>query len=259
MTLDAMPLDTAAREHLLAFADDEHMIGARHTNWIGLGPFLEEDLAFCSIAQDELGHAIGLYEILLHGSDGSAESDLDAFAMLRDASDYRSCWLAEADCSDWSDSLVRHWLYDRGEALRWGALTDCPNERVAGLADRALREESFHLAHAENFMSRIAGADTSGHIVASIQRLLPVARGMWDVPASGDPVSSGFTSRPITDLAAEWATLIAGDLARWGLDIALPDGDVTVEQAQRTARSDGFSEFHASLQRVILLDTSAVW
>ncbi len=41
-----MTLEAAAREHLLAFADDEHMIGARHTNWIGLGPFLEEDLAF---------------------------------------------------------------------------------------------------------------------------------------------------------------------------------------------------------------------
>ena len=60
-----MSLTPAAREHLLALADDEHMIGARHTNWIGLGPFLEEDLAFCSIAQDELGHAIGMYELLL--------------------------------------------------------------------------------------------------------------------------------------------------------------------------------------------------
>ena len=58
-------LSIGARDHLLALADDEHMIGARHTNWIGLGPFLEEDLAFCSIAQDELGHAIGLYELLL--------------------------------------------------------------------------------------------------------------------------------------------------------------------------------------------------
>ena len=250
-----MTLDAAAREHLLAFADDEHMIGARHTNWIGLGPFLEEDLAFCSIAQDELGHAIGLYEILLDGSD----IELDAFAMLRDPGDYRSCWLAEADCSEWSDSLVRHWLYDRGEALRWGALTDCPDERVSGLADRALREEWFHLAHAENFMARIADSETTGHIAASIQRLLPVARGMWDTPESGDPASTGFTSRSVPELAAEWETLIAGDLARWGLTAALPTDSVVTAQTNRTARSDGFGDFHADLQRVILLDTSAVW
>ena len=53
----SQPLDLtpAAYDYLLTFADDEHMIGSRHANWIGLGPFLEEDLAFCSIAQDELG------------------------------------------------------------------------------------------------------------------------------------------------------------------------------------------------------------
>lgn len=257
-----MTLDTAAREHLLAFADDEHMIGARHTNWIGLGPFLEEDLAFCSIAQDEIGHAIGLYEILLTddsaGSSGVA-TDLDAFAMLRDAADYRSCWLAEADCSDWSDSLVRHWLYDRAEALRWGALTECPAENVAALANRALREESFHLTHAESFMSRVVPADASGHIAASIERLVPIARGVWDEPASGDPVSSGFTSRSLAELAADWEALISGDLARWGSDISLSADDVSGAQARRTVRSDGFDSFHAALQRVILLDTSAVW
>lgn len=257
-----MTFDAAAREHLLAFADDEHMIGARHTNWIGLGPFLEEDLAFCSIAQDEIGHAIGLYEILLAtaaADSSTSPTDLDAFAMLREPADYRSCWLAEADCSDWSDSLVRHWLYDRAEALRWGALADCPDERVAALANRALREESFHLTHAESFMSRVVLADTSGHIAASIERLVPIARGIWDVPASGDPVSSGFTSRSLVELAADWESLISGDLARWGADRSLPVADISNAQAQRTLRSDGFDSFLADLQRVIVLDTSAVW
>jgi len=257
-----MTFDAAAREHLLAFADDEHMIGARHTNWIGLGPFLEEDLAFCSIAQDEIGHAIGLYEILLAtavADSSSSATDLDAFAMLREPADYRSCWLAEADCSDWSDSLVRHWLYDRAEALRWGALTDCPDERVAALANRALREESFHLTHAESFMSRVVLADTSGHIAASIERLVPIARGIWDVPGSGDPVSSGFTSRSLVELAADWESLISGDLVRWGAEISLPVADISDAQAQRTIRSDGFDSFLTDLQRVIVLDTSAVW
>jgi ring-1,2-phenylacetyl-CoA epoxidase subunit PaaC len=254
-----MTLDARARAHLLALADDEHLVGARHTNWIGLGPFLEEDLAFCSIAQDELGHAIGLYEILLADDDERDLADLDAFAMLRDAGEYRSCWLAEVECSDWSDSLVRHWLYDRAEVLRWGSLTTCPDERVAALANRALREESFHLDHAERFMQRVAGSDATGNIAASIERLLPIARGVWDLSVEGDPFASGFTSRPSADIAAEWETLISGDLERWGVDLVLPMGDVSMHQANRTTRSVGFDVFHADLQRVILLDTSAVW
>ena len=66
-------------EFLLAFADDEHLIGQRHTEWIGLGPFLEEDLALASIAQDELGHAAGLYSLVT--------DDLDQLAFFRVASE----------------------------------------------------------------------------------------------------------------------------------------------------------------------------
>ncbi len=50
-------LSESAIEYLLAFADDEHLMGQRYTEWIGVAPFLEEDLALASIGQDELGHA----------------------------------------------------------------------------------------------------------------------------------------------------------------------------------------------------------
>ena len=39
-----MSLKAAERALLLALADDEHMVGARHTNWIGLGPFWKKTL-----------------------------------------------------------------------------------------------------------------------------------------------------------------------------------------------------------------------
>ena len=58
-------LGPAERAVLLAFADDEHLMGQRHTEWIGVAPFLEEDLAFASIGQDELGHAAMLYALAM--------------------------------------------------------------------------------------------------------------------------------------------------------------------------------------------------
>ena len=58
-------LSPAARDIILAFADDEHLMGQQHTEWIGVAPFLEEDLAFASIGQDELGHAALLLEAIV--------------------------------------------------------------------------------------------------------------------------------------------------------------------------------------------------
>ena len=64
-----MTLGPGSTELVLAFADDEHLIGQHHTEWIGIAPFLEEDLAITSIAQGELGHAARLYELLTHEID----------------------------------------------------------------------------------------------------------------------------------------------------------------------------------------------
>ena len=49
---------------LLSAADDEFMLGYRNSEWTGIAPMLEEDVAFSSMAQDEIGHARLLYEIL---------------------------------------------------------------------------------------------------------------------------------------------------------------------------------------------------
>ena len=119
-----------AHEVLLALADDEHLMGQQHAEWIGVAPFLEEDLAFCSIAQDELGHAAALYELL---------GDADQLAFRRSPEDYRSCHLVELPCPDWADALVRHWLYDEAEVLRWDALAGSSWAAVAAVVERVQR------------------------------------------------------------------------------------------------------------------------
>ena len=72
---DMIP-DATAKELILAFADDELCVGQNHSWWIAVGPFLEEDLAFTSIAQDELGHARALYSLI------SDDIDLEAYGRL---------------------------------------------------------------------------------------------------------------------------------------------------------------------------------
>ena len=111
-------VSAAVREVVLAFVDDEHLMGQQHTEWIGVAPFLEEDLAFASIGQDELGHAALLLAALV----GDDDRAIDELAFFRPAEQWRSCGLVECRLDDWSDTLVRHWLYDSAEELRWRLL-----------------------------------------------------------------------------------------------------------------------------------------
>jgi ring-1,2-phenylacetyl-CoA epoxidase subunit PaaC len=238
------------REHLLALADDEHLVGARHTAWIGLGPFLEEDLAFCSIAQDELGHALALYTLLV-GAD-----EVDRLALLREPDDYRSSWLAEAECSDWADALVRHWLYDRAESLRWEALAASADEQIAAIAGSALREEAFHLRHAEQFMSRIAASAEAHRLAAAAEWLLPLAIAAWDGAEPSEELRGDH-------LAARWEAAVRADLDAWDLTVLWPAQSVIDEvvagQAGRRRRSPAFAALQADLQRVIAIDPAATW
>jgi ring-1,2-phenylacetyl-CoA epoxidase subunit PaaC len=247
---DHAGIGPGAAEFVLAFADDEHIVGARHTEWIGLGPFLEEDLAFCSIAQDECGHALGLYRLLT--------DSVDRLALRRTPEGYRSSRLAEAPTPDWAHALVRHWLYDRAETIRWEAVRTSSFVPLAELAERALREERFHLAHADRFMAQVAdgGGDATNRLTLAIERLLPLAIEAWTpVDGEGDALAAGVTSASSHDLAAGWQASIDDDLARYGLVVGQP----TVGPSGRTERHETFSDFHESLNEVLSLDPDATW
>ena len=55
--LDPAATRDAVAELLLTLADDEFVLGFWDSEWTGIAPMLEEDVATSSIAQDEIGHA----------------------------------------------------------------------------------------------------------------------------------------------------------------------------------------------------------
>src|SRR6266705_2351689 len=62
------PVLSERAQRLLEIADDELILGWRDSEWTGIAPFLEEDVAFSSIAQNEIGHARALYELAAGGA-----------------------------------------------------------------------------------------------------------------------------------------------------------------------------------------------
>jgi len=141
-----------------ALGDDELVLGHRHSEWTGFAPHIEEDVAFSSIAQDEIGHAAALYSLVAKVTGDSA----DRIALGRDKSDYRNAILCERDNGDWAFTLARHWLYDHADELRLEALEGSAHEELAALATKIRREERYHLLHADTWLKRIAQGPVEG-------------------------------------------------------------------------------------------------
>lgn len=137
---------------LLALADDELVLGHRLSEWTGWVPYLEADLAFSSIAQDELGHARALYGIAV--SLGAAADD-DALALGRAAADFRHAAICARPNGDFANSLARQWLYDRGDRIRLDALRAGSWRALSDLLTVVELEETFHRAHADAWFARL--------------------------------------------------------------------------------------------------------
>jgi ring-1,2-phenylacetyl-CoA epoxidase subunit PaaC len=154
-------------ELLLGLADDELVIGWRDSEWTGIAPVLEEDVAFSSIAQNEIGHARAVYELL--------GDDADALAFDRPLAEYRCAPLVELRLLDWAHTIARRWLYETADEIRIAALMQDDDPAVAGLAAKINREEAYHRMHAEMWRERL---QDEPRFRDAVDELWPYALGM---------------------------------------------------------------------------------
>ena len=163
---------------VLAVADDELVLGWRNSEWTGIAPFLEEDVAFSSIAQGEIGHARALYELAARELGTSA----DELAFDRRPEEYRCAALVELRfIPDWARTIARHYLYETADAIRIAALRDSGHAELAGLAAKIEREEAYHRMHAQMWADRLRASDEGRRLFEdAVDELWPYALGLLD-------------------------------------------------------------------------------
>ena len=175
---------------LLELADDELILGWRNSEWTGIAPFLEEDVAFSSIAQNEIGHARALYDL------AAAElgTDADALAFDRKPEEYRCAPLVQLRLvPDWARTIARHVLYETADAIRIERLKEHEDAELAGIAAKIEREEVYHRLHAEMWLERLRGEE---RYATAVDELWPYALGVLDAgAAAGCSRSASAASR----------------------------------------------------------------
>ncbi len=210
---------------VLSLADDELMIGHRHAHWTGVAPTLEEDLAFSSLAQDEIGHAAIWYGV----AEELTGQDEDTLAFGRQPNEYRHANLLEQEPGDWAYTMARQHAYDLFDHLRMEMLTDSTDASIAGVLAPILREERIHRAHARAWMSRLADgpADGMALMVNGARRVLAQVGGLFEtLPWEEELVKDGTLPVLIADLFAGWRERLTSEYEEYGLTDALDAVDI---------------------------------
>ena len=169
----------AIKDLLFKMADDALILGHRNSEWTGLGPMLEEDIAFSSMAQDKIGHARALYLIL---REEYGESDPDKLAYERGEKDFKCCHLVELPVGEYDFSLARHFLFDHAEICRYKLLVQSSEKRIAALAKKIHGELKYHVLHADTWVKKLATAneESRSRMLNAVKECYPFALGIFE-------------------------------------------------------------------------------
>jgi ring-1,2-phenylacetyl-CoA epoxidase subunit PaaC len=211
-------MNTAAlKELLFKMADDQLIMGHRNSEWTGMGPLLEEDIAFSSMAQDKVGQSQALYQVL----QTLGENEPDTVAFTRNASQFHNCVFVELPNAEYDFSLVRHFLFDTSEALRFGMLTESSYEPLAQLAKKIRGELRYHTMHAKIWMRQLGNAtdESIARLQQSLERSLPFALGIFEHSQFENELIAENIFRGEDYLKDQWKTKVEETLKGTALTI----------------------------------------
>jgi ring-1,2-phenylacetyl-CoA epoxidase subunit PaaC len=171
--------ELAIKELIYKMADDLLIIGHRNSEWTGIGPILEEDIAFSSMAQDKVGQSWALYK-LLHEL---GEQEPDTVAFTRNAPQFHSCKLVELPIGEYDFSLMRHFLYDTADLLRFEMLSRSTYTPIAQLATKIKGELKYHVMHANTWIKQLGNVEDEEayqRMQHALDLALPFALGIFE-------------------------------------------------------------------------------
>jgi ring-1,2-phenylacetyl-CoA epoxidase subunit PaaC len=249
------PAITGLDDLLLSLADDEFVIGFSDSEWTGIAPLLEEDVAMSSLSQDELGHATALYGLLAE----LTGDDADALAYDREPAAYRHARLLDHGRGDWAMTIARRYLYETSDAVRLAALAGGSWRPLADLVGKLQREERYHTMHIGSWFERLAQADGEprDRLVAALETLAPDASTVF-TPLPGEPalIDAGVLARPMAELEVEWRDQQRPQFDRLGLSMPPPAVDPARGRADHGA---AFDWLHGEFTMVRRSEPGATW
>lgn len=205
--------------YLLQLGDNALILSQRLGEWCGHGPVLEQDIAMTNIALDLLGQARMLlsYAGELEGA-GHSEDDL---AYFRDAHQFHNVLLVEQPNTDWAYTIVRQFFFDTFQYFNYQALLKSRDERLSAIAEKALKEVTYHLRFSSEWMVRLGDGTEVSH-----KKMQTALDDLWMF--SGELIRPNDTERRMAEAG------IAADLSAiaplWRAKVAATLEEATLSQ-----------------------------
>jgi ring-1,2-phenylacetyl-CoA epoxidase subunit PaaC len=159
-------------DYTLHLADSSLILGQRNSEWCGHGPVLEQDIAITNISLDLIGQARNFYQhaVTLIGGDATE----DSLAYLRREMEFKNCLLVEQPNGDWAQTILRQFFFSQYQYLLFEQLQNSKDEQLAAIAEKSLKEVTYHLRWSSEWVIRLGDGTEESH-----NRMLKAIDELW--------------------------------------------------------------------------------
>ncbi|WLD94123.1 1,2-phenylacetyl-CoA epoxidase subunit PaaC [Alkalihalobacillus sp. AL-G] len=209
-----MTQDKALVELLYSLADDDFILAYRGSEWLGLAPHIEEDVAYSSINQDMMGHAARFYSILEELGEGKA----DELSHLRKPEQFRNAILLEEKNGegtyleqpqfDWAFAVVRNYFYTVHKKIRMESLRKSSYEPLKDTASKVRIELQYHLMHWETWFKQLMTStdEANQRMTAAVERCWKEMNGVLSLGPHGDEMASKGYVTSEEEMRNKWSS-----------------------------------------------------
>ncbi|HZZ11770.1 MAG TPA: 1,2-phenylacetyl-CoA epoxidase subunit PaaC [Paraburkholderia sp.] len=259
-------------KYVLRLADTALILGQRNTEWCGHGPILEEDIALSNMSLDLIGQARLLYThaaSLEQQLTGNARTE-DDYAYFRAEREFANYTLAELPHfgplagtakaeKDYAVTIVRNFLYSTLMAHLWTALTASTDEQLAAIASKSIKETSYHVHHAGEWLIRFGdGTDESrARAQAALDYLMPYTREFFSTDAVEETVAAANIAPLTPDLEAAWLADVRATLEE--ATLTLPEPVKHISSGKHGEHSEHMGFVLAEMQSLARQHPGASW
>ncbi|SHN27129.1 ring-1,2-phenylacetyl-CoA epoxidase subunit PaaC [Duganella sacchari] len=244
--------------YLLRLGDNALILSQQLSQWCGKGPALEEDMALTNVALDLLGQTRMWYEYAaeLEG----AGRDEDTLAYLRDAHDFKNCLLLEQPNGNYADTLVRQFYFDTWHYFVIEGLTRSSDARIAAIAEKSLKEVTYHLRRSGDLMVRLGDGTELSHARTqnAVNELWMYSGEVFAYDAVDEAMVAAGVAPVADELRAHWLAHVAEILAE--ATLAMPSADAWMQKGGKQGRhSEHLGYILAEMQFLQRAYPGATW
>lgn len=255
-------------QYLLHLADNAAVLGQRNAEWCGHGPILEEDLALANVSLDLIGQARLLYQLAASRIGGGATED--TLAYFRNDSEFRNYTLLELPNSgplvgyavtdrDYATTIVRNFLYHALMVLVWEDLSQSPDEELAAIAQKSIKETRYHLQHTADWVVRFGDGTDESHDRAqsALDHLFAYTAEFWVATELETQALDSGAAADVASLHAAWDQIVDRTLTEATLSRPAIQGYVT--QGKQGVHSEHLSYLLGEMQGLARAHPGANW